>query len=153
MAVEIERKFLVIGSEWRPSSPGVAIRQGYLCFDPERSVRVRLAQDQAFLTVKGASEGARRLEFEYPIPCDDACRLLAMCRTGLIEKTRYKIDYSGRIWDVDEFYGPNQGLVMAEIELESETSEVDLPPWAGQEVTGDPRYFNLYLIRHPYTTW
>ncbi len=153
MGVEIERKFLVKGREWRPSAPGKSIQQGYLCLDPERSVRIRLLQDRAFLTIKGASEGARRFEFEYPVPCEDARQLLAMCQAGLIEKTRYKIEFAGRIWDVDEFHGLNQGLILAEIELESETCEVTLPPWAGEEVTDDPRYFNLYLARQPYSLW
>jgi len=153
MAVEIERKFLVRGDAWRPSQTGKAIRQGYLCLDPGRCVRVRVSADQAFLTVKGACEGMRRLEFEYPIPGEDARQLLALCEGGVIEKTRYKIDYGGRIWDVDEFHGLNSGLVLAEIELESEDAAVKLPPWVGEEVTGDRHYFNLYLARHPFSRW
>ena len=153
MAVEIERKFLVKESEWRPPQSGKSIRQGYLCQDPERSVRVRLSDDQAFLTVKGKSEGARRLEFEYPIPCEDAGQMLALCACCVIEKTRYKVEFAGYTWDVDEFHGLNKGLVLAEIELEFEEDSVELPPWVGEEVTGDCRYFNLYLARHPFSRW
>ena len=153
MALEIERKFLVKGSEWRASRQGNFIRQGYLCMVPERSVRVRLSHNQAFLTIKGASEGAQRLEFEYPIPCEDARQLLALCEAGVIEKTRYKIDFAGQTWDVDEFHGLNNGLVLAEIELESEKVTVELPSWVGEEVTGDCRYFNLYLARNPFSRW
>ena len=153
MAMEIERKFIVRDLDWHPSPPGTHIRQGYLCLDPGRSVRVRLSGEAAFLTIKGASQGAGRLEFEYPIPPDDARQLLALCGAGLIEKTRYKITYAGCIWDVDEFHGLNQGLVLAEVELESEEAVVELPPWVGKEVTGDKRYFNLYLAQHPFSRW
>ena len=153
MGLEIERKFLVRGKEWRSAKPGKSIRQGYLCLDPERSVRIRLVEDQAFLTIKGASKGASRLEFEYPVPGDDARQLLSMCQLGLIEKTRYKIEYAGRTWDVDEFHGLNQGLILAEVELESEQCSVELPPWVGEEVTDDPRYFNLQLVQNPFSQW
>lgn len=150
MAVEIERKFIVTGQEWRPGRPGMPIRQGYLCLDPQRSVRVRVSGEKACLTIKGASEGARRLEFEYSIPVDEARQLLALCAARIIEKTRYKVAFAGHIWDIDEFHGLNRGLVLAEVELESEATCVELPPWVGEEVTGDMRYFNLYLAQHPF---
>jgi CYTH domain-containing protein len=153
MAVEIERKFIVTGENWRPSRPGGRIRQGYLCTNSARSVRVRLCGKDAFLTVKGPSRGAGRLEFEYPIPAEDARDMLPLCAGGIIEKTRYKISHAGRVWDVDEFHGLNQGLILAEVELESEDAAVELPPWAGEEVTGDKRYYNLYLARHPFSRW
>jgi CYTH domain-containing protein len=153
VAFEIERKFLVRGWEWKPAVPGKTIRQGYLCLDPDRSVRIRLVEERAFLTIKGASKGATRLEFEYPVPTDDARQLLSMCQLGLIEKTRYKIEDAGRTWDVDEFHGLNDGLILAEVELESEQCSVEIPPWVGKEVTDDPRYFNLQLVLNPYSLW
>ena len=153
MAVEIERKFLVIGEQWRSSEPGNSLFQGYLCIDPGCSVRIRLSGDRAFLTVKGNTRGISRLEFEYPVPPDDARQLLKLCKAAVIEKTRYKVEFRGHAWDIDEFHGLNKGLILAEVELESEDAVVDLPPWVGKEVTGDKRYFNLYLAQHPYSCW
>ena len=154
MGVEIERKFLVRGSEWKAGLSGTEYRQGYLSSDPERTVRVRLAGEEGFLTIKGASTGASRLEFEYPIPGSDALELLErLCRRPLIEKLRYRVAYAGMIWEIDEFFGDNAGLVLAEIELEHETQAIEQPPWVGEEVTGDHRYYNACLAEHPISTW
>lgn len=153
MGVEIERKFLVKGRPWG-AGQGVYFRQGYLSADPERTVRVRIAGDQGFLTIKGASQGAARAEFEYPIPLVDAEQLLQqLCPKPQIEKVRYRLEHAGLTWDVDEFFGGNLGLVLAEIELEHEDQEVELPPWAGQEVTGDSRFYNACLAEHPVSHW
>lgn len=154
MALEIERKFLVVGEDWKKGATGRLYRQGYLSLDPERSVRVRLVENEGWLTVKGASTGGTREEFEYPIPEEDAQRLLdALCHRPLIEKRRYRIRFAEHLWEVDEFFGENQGLVLAEVELREAGERVELPDWVGLEVTDDPRYFNLYLSRHPYATW
>lgn len=151
MGREIERKFLVDGDGWRAGDPpGERIRQGYLASDPERSVRVRLSADAARLTVKGASRGAVRAEFEYPIPLEDAREMLdTLCSTPQIEKTRHRVEHAGHVWEVDCFHGANDGLVVAEIELPSEDAPFERPPWVGEEVTGDPRYLNANLVRHP----
>ena len=154
MGVEIERKFLVQGTAWQTGRSGIVYRQGYLCSDPQRTVRVRLAGTQGFLTIKGASTGASRLEFEYPIPADEAMQLLGeLCRKPLIEKIRYRVPHAGMVWDVDEFLGDNRGLVLAEIELEHEAQTVELPPWVGQEVTGDRRFYNSCLAEQPLSSW
>lgn len=154
MGVEIERKFLVRGTEWKKDLSGTGYRQGYLTSDPERTVRIRLAGELGYLTIKGASTGASRLEFEYLIPADEAVQMLEqLCRKPLIEKIRYRVPHAGMVWDVDEFFGDNAGLVLAEIELEHEDQVVELPLWVGEEVTGDRRYYNAYLAEHPLTTW
>jgi adenylate cyclase len=152
MAVEIERKFLVVGEAWR-IAPAVFYSQGYLNRDKARTVRVRIAGEEAFLTIKGTSVGARRAEFEYPIPLWDAQELLAMCEQPLIEKNRRKILHEGFVWEVDEFLGENLGLVVAEIELPAEDTVFARPEWVGQEVTEDTRYFNSTLSRTPFTRW
>lgn len=152
VAVEIERKFLVTGDAWRNGS-GVLYRQGYLNRDKGRTVRVRIAGDAAFLTIKGQSVGATRAEFEYPIPVADAQALLALCDGPLIEKTRYLVLHAGHQWEVDEFAGDNAGLVVAELELASEDEAFDSPAWLGEEVTHDARYFNSNLATHPYRSW
>lgn len=153
MGIEIERKFLVRGDAWRALATGIQVRQGYLCTDPGRSVRVRLVGGQAFLTVKGAGDGAARPEYEYEIPAADAQDLLGLCMPPLIDKTRYVVPLGGLAWEVDEFHGANQGLVIAECELESEDQRVDKPDWVGEEVTGDVRYYNSSLVARPFTTW
>jgi adenylate cyclase len=152
MAIEIERKFLVVGDAWR-DAPAVFYSQGYLNRDKARTVRVRIAGEEAFLTVKGASVGASRAEFEYPIPLWDARELLAMCEQPLIEKNRRKIPHEGLIWEVDEFLGENLGLIVAELELPAEDAVFTRPDWIGEEVTGDARYFNSNLSRTPVTRW
>jgi len=154
MGKEIERKYLVKGDSWRALATGTVYRQGYLSTVKERTVRVRTINDTGFLTIKGITRGVSRLEFEYEIPEADARQLLdELCEKPLVEKSRYKINYAGLTWEVDEFAGANEGLIVAEVELESEGQQIDLPEWIGEEVSGDPRYFNSNLIAHPYTRW
>lgn len=151
---EIERKFLVKGEAWRGLVTGVLYRQGYLCGVKERTVRVRVAGDKAFLTIKGLTVGATRAEYEYEIPVSDAQAMLDdLAEKPLIEKIRYRITYKGLIWEVDEFLGHNAGLIVAEVELASEDQAFVKPDWAGEEVTADPRYFNSNLARHPFQQW
>ena len=152
MGVEIERKFLVIGDAWR-SAPGTRYSQGYLNRDKERTVRVRLAGDKAFFTIKGLSRGATRVEYEYEIPPVDGEALLVLCEKPIIEKIRRVIAVDGMTWEVDEFLGDNAGLVVAEIELRSEDQEFTHPGWLGAEVTHDSRYFNSSLASHPFSRW
>src|SRR5262245_40362257 len=150
MGKEIERKYLVEGDQWS-SGKGTTYRQGYLSTVKERTVRVRLAGDKAFLTIKGLTQGATRSEYEYEIPARDAEEMLdKLCERPLIEKRRYKVEHAGLTWEVDEFFGDNQGLVVAEVELKSEGQAIELPAWIGKEVTDDPRYFNANLVKHPY---
>ena len=154
MATEIERKFLVVGEDWRSLGNAVEIRQGYLSTVKERTVRVRVMGDRGYVTVKGITVGAARTEFEYEIPVADAHQMLdQLCERPIIEKTRSRIDVAGLIWEVDSFNGVNAGLVVAEVELEHEAQEIDPPRWIGEEVTDDPRYFNANLIAHPFTEW
>ena len=154
MGKEIERKFLVIDDAWRNLAPGVLYRQGYLCAAPERTVRVRLAEDKGWLTIKGLTVDATRAEYEYEIPADDAKVLLdTLAIKPLLEKIRYKIPYAGLIWEVDEFLGDNAGLIVAEVELESAAQTFGKPAWAGAEVTDDPRYFNSNLCAQPFRLW
>jgi CYTH domain-containing protein len=152
MAREIERKFLVKEGSWR-NTKGTLYRQGYLNSMKERVVRVRTIDDKGYLTIKGLTVGASRLEFEYEIPRQDADRLLDICEKPLIEKTRFKVIEGGVVWEIDEFFGENQGLIVAEIELESENQDFPRPDWIREEVTGDPRYFNSNLIKNPYKMW
>lgn len=152
MAVEIERKFLVVGDGWR-TADGVLYRQGYLNRDQARTVRVRLAGAQAFLTIKGKTEGISRAEFEYAIPVDEAYDLLALCDGTLIEKIRHKIAYAGLIWEVDEFLGDNAGLVVAEVELHTADQQPELPDWVGKDVSDNPKYYNSCLANYPYLSW
>ena len=154
MSVEIERKFLVRGSGWKTLGQGVAIRQGYLSTNPDRVVRVRIENDSATLTIKGRSTGFTRGEWEYAIPLADADQLLNdLCERPLIEKTRTRIVHEGMVWEVDEFFGDNLGLIVAEIELESEEQSFSKPNWIAEEVTDDARYYNANLLRHPFSVW
>jgi adenylate cyclase len=154
MAKEIERKFLVNGVDWKTLAKGTSYRQGYLNSVKERTVRVRTIDDKGFLTVKGITRGATRSEFEYEIPAADADAMLTdLCEKPLIEKNRYKIQTGRHVWEIDEFFGENQGLIVAEVELTSEEEAFEKPLWVGEEVTGDPRYFNSNLIKHPFTKW
>jgi adenylate cyclase len=153
MAKEIERKFLVRDDSWRSGAPGCHYVQGYLSRDPERIVRVRQAGTSAFVTIKGVTQGTTRQEFEYSIPLSDAEALMELCLRPLIEKTRYVVPYHGKRWEVDEFRGENEGLILAEIELTHEDEPVDLPPWIGQEVSDDVRYSNANLVGNPFTRW
>ena len=154
MGVEIERKFLPAGDGWRALGEPVLLRQGYLSSNPERTVRVRVEGGQGTMTIKGKSVGATRGEWEYPIPLADANELLnRLCEQPIIEKYRRRIPFAGNVWEVDEFLGANQGLVVAEVELDAEEQQFDKPAWIGAEVTDDARYFNSSLIRNPYSTW
>ena len=153
MASEIERKFLVTGDSWNDGSPGIRIAQGYLSLDPDRCVRVRLAGDEAWLTIKGRTEGITRAEFEYPIPPKDARDLLEMCLPSIIDKTRHRIPFAGHLWEVDVFHGSNDGLVLAEVELTDESAAPELPPWVGAEVSADARYYNASLATRPFGAW
>jgi CYTH domain-containing protein len=154
MAREIERKFLVTGTAWKDGASGTLLRQGYLSTIKERTVRVRTEDHRAMLTIKGLTVGVSRLEFEYEIPLADAVHMLdALCERPLVEKTRYRIPVNGHTWEIDEFHGENEGLVVAEIELASADDTFDRPDWLGQEVSNDPRYFNANLIREPYQRW
>jgi len=153
MGTEIERKFLVKEGSWREAA-GETYRQGYLSTVKERTVRVRTIGDKGYLTIKGISIGASRLEFEYEIPVADAEELLdSLCEKPLIEKNRYKLDHGGLTWEVDVFFGDNEGLVVAEVELQSENQVFEKPDWVGEEVSSDPRYYNANLIRNPYSSW
>jgi adenylate cyclase len=154
VGVEIERKFLLTGDGWRALGQPVLLRQGYLSSQRERVVRVRIEGGQAMLTIKGQSVGASRGEWEYPIPLQDAGELLdGLCEKPLIEKYRTRVTLGDHVWEIDEFLGVNQGLVVAEIELKSEDESFDKPDWVGVEVTDDARYFNSSLIRNPFTSW
>lgn len=155
MGTEIERKFLVKDDSWRtPDLARTPIRQGYLAVGPPAAVRVRIAGDKAILNIKSAVINITRLEFEYPVPLDDAREILeSVCDGRIVHKTRFLVDHAGMTWEVDVFEGANQGLVVAELELESEDQPFEKPPWLGDEVSGDPRYLNTHLSRHPYTEW
>ncbi|GAB3405418.1 CYTH domain-containing protein [Massilia agilis] len=154
MGVEIERKFLLEGGAWRALGEPSLMRQGYLNLDPARTVRVRIEGDQAWITIKSKNQGAARGEWEYPIPLPEVAELLNhVCERPLIEKYRRRIAFAGHTWEVDEFLGENAGMAVAEIELASEDEAFAKPAWIGEEVTGDPRYYNSSLIRLPYSKW
>ena len=155
MAQEIERKFLV-GGEYKSSAfKSVRITQGYLSSVPQRTVRVRVKGKKGFITVKGAgsASGASRFEWEKEIPLEDAEALLEICEPGVIDKTRYLVKVGNHTFEVDEFYGDNEGLTVAEVELSSEDEAFEKPSWLGREVTGDPRYYNSALVKNPYKNW
>jgi len=154
MGIEIERKFLIKDDAWRALAEGTQYRQGYLNSTKERTVRVRTINDKGFLTIKGITTGATRAEYEYEIPHAETVAMLdELCEKPLIEKNRYKIAFEGLIWEIDEFFGENQGLIVAEVELESEDQAFEKPEWIGEEVTGDPKYFNSNLILNPFAKW
>ena len=153
MAKEIEKKYLVKKELWQPKDEGVCIRQGYLSSLKERVVRVRIRGTKGFLTVKGANHGIERLEFEYEIPLADAQAMLELCEQPLIEKTRYHEVIERHLWEIDCFFGMNDGLMVAEIELPTAEAHFKLPEWAGTEVSGDERYYNSNLIAQPYSVW
>lgn len=155
MAQEIERKFLVAG-DFRPFvRKAIRITQGYLSSAPERTVRVRIKGEKGFITIKGkASEsGASRFEWEKEIPVDEVRELLKICEPGVIDKTRYLVDVGNHTFEVDEFYGDNEGLTVAEVELGSEDEPFEKPSWLGEEVTGDVKYYNSMLMKNPYKNW
>jgi len=153
MPLEIERKFLVDTLKWKPAVEGTRLVQAYLSIDPNPTVRIRIAGDQAFLTIKGRTKGISRPEFEYEIPVDDAQEMMKMAISNPVEKIRYKIMHEGFLWEVDVFLEKNEGLVMAELELESENQEFPRPDWLLAEVSDDRRYYNSYLSVHPFQEW
>jgi len=153
MNLEIERKFLLKDDSWKAGNTGTHYKQAYLNEPGGNTVRVRIEGDEAKLTIKSKAIGISRQEFEYTIPLADAEALFLLARTPIVEKYRYKIPYAGNIWEVDEFVGQNEGLVVAEIELNSENQAFEKPSWIGDEVTGDKRYYNSHLARHPYSEW
>lgn len=155
MGIEIERKFLLKDDSWRQQADaGTLYRQGYLIGAKQASVRVRIEGEQAFLNIKSMTLGVIRQEYQYALPFVDAMAMLGtLCEKPLIEKTRYKLCYAGHEWEIDVFAGENAGLVVAEVELVAEDEALELPPWTGVEVSSDPRYYNVNLVKHPYTTW
>jgi CYTH domain-containing protein len=154
MGVEIERKFLVHGTSWKKTAQGTRYCQGYLSLNPERTVRVRTVGDKGYLTVKGKNSGIVRREFEYEISYADAVDMLdRLCIHPLIEKKRYRVKCKGLIWDVDEFFGENSGLIVAEVELDNELQIFSPPKWIGEEVSDDPRYYNTSLVKNPWKMW
>lgn len=155
MGVEIERKYLVNKDKWNRLDKGAGIlyRQGYLLVDPEKTIRVRLGDNRGFITIKGLTIGASRLEYEYEIPAREAMELLDKFCPSDISKIRYKIIHAGKLWEVDEFLGNNEGLIVAEIELTSEQETFDLPDWVGEEVTDQTKYYNASLSIKPYKSW
>ncbi len=155
MAQEIERKFLVKGDFKKNAVKQTRITQGYLSSVPERTVRVRVKGDKGFITIKGigSESGASRYEWEKEIPVAEVNELLKICEPGVIDKTRYEVPLGNFVFEVDEFYGENQGLIVAEIELKSESDKFEKPQWLGEEVTGDVKYYNSMLMKNPYTKW
>lgn len=156
MNIEIERKFLVKDESFKSmATESHRLTQGYICKESGRTVRVRLWDDKGYLTIKGAgsASGMSRYEWEKEISAEDARDLFMLCQSGIIDKTRYIVPVNGKIFEVDEFYGENAGLVMAEIELESEDAAFTRPSWLGKEVTGDRRYYNSMLSVHPFSEW
>ncbi len=154
MAIEIERKFLLKSDEYRALSTSKQIVQGYICSDKNRIVRVRIYGEQAYITIKNASVGFARNEFEYEIPVVDARIMLSeICEKPIIEKVRYRYDYKDFCWEIDEFHAENEGLVVAEIELPTVDCRFEKPSFIGEEVTNDTRYYNANLLKNPYKNW
>ncbi|NLR58631.1 CYTH domain-containing protein [Chitinophaga polysaccharea] len=155
MGQEIERKFLVNAAQWQQAEKpvGERYRQGYLLLDPHKTIRVRLTPTKGFLTIKGKSTGATRAEFEYEIPMEEASALLDQFAIAELSKIRYTLTYQDKVWEIDEFLGDNAGLIVAEIELESEDESFERPAWVTEEVTTDARYYNANLTTRPYNRW
>jgi adenylate cyclase len=154
MSTETERKFLVTNEDWRIGVSSDYFQQAYITTGPPASVRIRITNDTAILNIKQSTLDITRAEYEYQIPLTEAQEILNTLTTGhTIEKNRYTIQHQGLNWEIDEFLGQNKGLIIAELELDSEDQTFENPPWLGQEVSQDPRYFNTYLSQKPYTTW
>ncbi len=155
MGTEIERKYLIKDESWRvEAGEGVRFRQGYLVGSEKASVRVRVEGTRGNINIKSVTLGIRRMEYEYDIPLADAEELLdQLCEKPLVEKTRYFVTHGAHVWEIDEFVGDNEGLVVAEVELRNEDEVFELPPWAGEEVSHDRRYYNVSLVTRPYKTW
>ncbi len=154
MGIEIERKFLVKSDEWKSLGNRIFYQQGYLLIDKKRTIRIRTINDKGFITIKGPANGISRSEFEYEIPVEEA-RVIqeTLCEKPLIKKYRTKIELNNFTWEVDEFIDENEGLVIAEVELENENQKIYIPNWIGEEVTGDMKYYNSMLTKNPFTTW
>ena len=154
MAIEIEKKFLINHIPFEQVKYAHKIKQGYIVSDKDKVIRIREKDDEYFITIKGNKIGLSRFEFEYKIPKSDANELFkSFCKIGSISKTRHYVDYNGHTWEVDEFHGENNGLVVAEIELESEDEQFEIPNWVIKEVTADARYYNMNLATHPFCKW
>lgn len=155
MPIEIERKFLLANEDWRDEVVRSSrIRQGYLGKIDKASVRIRVQGDKANINVKSATLSMRRMEYEYEIPLDEAEEMLdQLCAHPQVDKTRYIVERGQHVWEIDEFYGDNSGLIVAEVELADEHESIDKPIWLGQEVTADPRYYNVNLVKHPFSQW
>ena len=155
MGQETERKFLVSGEFRHLAHKQTRITQGYLCSVPERTVRVRTKGEKGFITIKGIgnARGPSRYEWEKEIPVEEVTELLKICEPGVIDKTRYQVKAGPHTYEVDEFYGENQGLIVAEVELTNENEQFEKPEWLGEEVTGDVKYYNSMLMKHPFTKW
>ena len=155
MGQEIERKYLINQEEWKRliKPTGEFYRQGYILTDPNKTIRIRVTETKAYLTIKGLSIGATRPEYEYEIPIPDAKELLDSFSISELSKIRYKITHNSKVWEVDEFLADNAGLIIAEIELKSENEQFDLPPWVDREVTSEEKYYNSNLTIKAYTTW
>ena len=155
MAIEIERKFLLVSDAWRALiSRSESFRQGYLSSSKHASVRVRIADDTATLNIKGMTLGIQRPEYEYEIPLPDATDLLdQLCERPLIEKTRHFVEFGGKLWEIDEFHGDNAGLIVAEVELDAPDDVIPMPVWAGADVSHLERYYNVRLTQYPYSQW
>lgn len=153
MATEIERKFLVKRELFEPQGEGLHVKQGYISSVGDLIVRVRRHNDKAYLTLKGRTSSITRPEYEYEIPTADADELFAYCKEPVIDKTRYYEKLGSHTWEIDIFYGDNEGLMVAEIELESEDEHYEIPLWLGKEVSDDPRYYNVNLVKNPYKNW
>ena len=154
MALEIERKYLIDLEKIGTLENGIRIKQGYLSTNKDAVVRVRVKNDKAYLTIKGSNSRITRLEFEYEIPLNEANEMLEkLCQKPVIDKTRYLINYENHTWEVDVFYGDNEGLVVAEVELSSEDEHINLPIWVKEEVSHDDRYFNSNLMKFPFKDW
>ena len=154
--IEIERKFLVKSDAFKAvATASYEIAQGYLNSNPERTVRIRIKGEKGFITIKGIgnASGMSRFEWEKEIPIDEAKQLLSLCEQGIIEKTRFEVKVGNHLYEIDEFYGANKGLLLAEVELTFETEKIEMPNWLGVEVTKDSRYYNAYLSQHPFCNW
>lgn len=155
MGQEIERKYLITGEFKSKAIKSLQIKQGYLSSIPERTVRVRIQDNQGFLTIKGSNKknSISRFEWEKAITKEEANELIQLCEVGIIDKKRYIVPFGNKIIEVDEFYGENEGLILAEIELDDENETIEKPDWLGKEVTDDPRYYNSMLKKNPYKNW
>ena len=155
MSIEIERKFLVHKELWAKlhKPRGIKYKQGYLLTESDKTIRVRITEANAYLTIKGETKGISRPEFEYSIPVKDANEMLTLFAGKILDKIRYRIEFKGKIWEVDVFEGENKGLILAEIELKGENEKFEIPEWIAEEVTGDERYYNSCLSLHPFKSW